>query len=363
MKPVDRSGFEIAIICALSREATAIDALLDQIWEGYRKQPGDMNIYTTGKIGEHNIVVTHMSGEGKARGASVATSLRMSFTGIKIALVVGICGAVPFTSGKEIVLGDVVISNGAIQYDHGAKYPDRFERKHKINDNLPRLGPELMGLLNKLQIPRNLRNLAQRTSELLVRVQQENGYDYPGRQYDTLFEGSYRHKHYCSVRKECGVCAACESEDQLVCEKALCNVCAQCKSKDQPVCKEAEASSCEDIGCHTCNPKDKVSRERLETDDPKPAVHIGTIASGDTVMKSGHDRDEKARTLGVIAFEMEGAGVWENLPCLVIKSACDYADSHKNDKFQCYAAATAAACAKAFLEVWSQETAQSDGGR
>lgn len=69
-------------------------------------------------------------------------------------------------------------------------------------------------------------------------------------------------------------------------------------------------------------------------------------------MKSGQDRDEIAAREGVIAFEMEGAGVWDNFPCVVIKGVCDYADSHKNKDWQKYAAATAAACMKAFLEQW-----------
>jgi hypothetical protein len=50
---------------------------------------------------------------------------------------------------------------------------------------------------------------------------------------------------------------------------------------------------------------------------------------------------------------MEGAGVWENFPgSLVIKGVCDYADSHKNKRWQGYAAATAAAVTKGFLENW-----------
>ena len=39
----------------------------------------------------------------------------------------------------------------------------------------------------------------------------------------------------------------------------------------------------------------------------------------------------------------------DNFPCLVIKGVCDYADSHKNKKWQPYAAATAAAFARALL--------------
>jgi nucleoside phosphorylase len=67
-------------------------------------------------------------------------------------------------------------------------------------------------------------------------------------------------------------------------------------------------------------------------------------------MKSGEHRDALARTEKVIGFEMEGAVISDNLPCVVIKRVCDYADSHKNKVWQDYAAATAASCAKAFLD-------------
>lgn len=83
-----------------------------------------------------------------------------------------------------------------------------------------------------------------------------------------------------------------------------------------------------------------------------PMIHFGLLASGDVVMKSGTHRDHIASDDKVLGFEMEGAGVWDNLPTIVIKSVCDYADSHKNKKWQGYAAATAASCAKAVLQQW-----------
>jgi nucleoside phosphorylase len=58
---------------------------------------------------------------------------------------------------------------------------------------------------------------------------------------------------------------------------------------------------------------------------PKPAIHYGTVASGDTVMRSGKDRDEIAGKWNVIAFETEGAGVWDSFPCVIIKGVCNYA--------------------------------------
>ncbi|KAK5952861.1 hypothetical protein OHC33_005982 [Knufia fluminis] len=81
-----------------------------------------------------------------------------------------------------------------------------------------------------------------------------------------------------------------------------------------------------------------------------PRIYLGAVASGNKVMKNGTMRDDVAKDNEVIALEMEGAGVWSTFPTVVIKAACDYADSHKNKRFQNYASMVAAACAKAFLE-------------
>jgi nucleoside phosphorylase len=110
----------------------------------------------------------------------------------------------------------------------------------------------------------------------------------------------------------------------------------------------ATETSCEQLGC---DEQQLVPRARV-SQPSRPIVHFGLIASGDTVMKSGEDRDEITTRDNVIAFEMEGAGVWEHFPSLVIKGVCDYSDSHKCRRWQGYAAATAAAVMKAFLESW-----------
>ncbi|KAL2138102.1 hypothetical protein VTI28DRAFT_7469 [Corynascus sepedonium] len=82
----------------------------------------------------------------------------------------------------------------------------------------------------------------------------------------------------------------------------------------------------------------------------EPAVHIGPVGSGDTVIKSGEHRDHIARAKGIIAFEMEGADVAVEIPYVVIKGVYDYADCHKNKKWQNFTAATAASVLKAVLE-------------
>lgn len=70
-------------------------------------------------------------------------------------------------------------------------------------------------------------------------------------------------------------------------------------------------------------------------------------------MKSGAHRDSVANEHGVIGFEMEGAGVWDQIPTIIIKSVCDYADSHESKMWQGYAATVSASCMKALLKHWS----------
>ncbi|KAE8395978.1 hypothetical protein BDV23DRAFT_178045 [Aspergillus alliaceus] len=53
---------------------------------------------------------------------------------------------------------------------------------------------------------------------------------------------------------------------------------------------------------------------------------------------------------------MEAAGIMDEIPCLVVRGICDYADTHKQDSWHYYAAAVAAAYCRALLcKVDSQE--------
>ncbi|KAF5587312.1 kinesin light chain [Fusarium subglutinans] len=312
-RPSDRRGFEIAIICALTLEADAIEALFDHHWEDdglpFDKDPGDPNAYSTGVIGRFNVVLAYMPGMGKVNAATVAANCGKSFPNIKLALVVGICGVVPFSPTKdEIILGDVIISNGVIQYDFGRQFPERLVRKDTLLDVPGRPNLEIRGALAKLKGIRHRRQLSAKIESFLdvLRQDPELHAEYPGSTEDKLFKATYRH-----------------ADDQRSCEQAGCK-------------------------------GNLVKRNRLSTTDVplRPVVHFGLMASGDAVMKSGEDRDRIALKEEVIAFEIEGAGVWDSFPCIIIKSGCDYADSHKSKVWQRYAAATAAACAKAFLGFW-----------
>jgi nucleoside phosphorylase len=108
------------------------------------------------------------------------------------------------------------------------------------------------------------------------------------------------------------------------------------------------------VGVQTC---DRCSVDRQKARQPRESeeevvVHYGTIASGNQVMRHAVERDRVSAELGgVLCFEMEAAGLMNSFPCLVIRGICDYADSHKDKKWQPYAAGTAAAYAKEVLSV------------
>ena len=333
-KPRDQTDFEIAIICALPLEASTVSALFDKQWDNqsYDKVSTDSNAYSTGVIGHHNVVLVHMPNMGKVAAATAAACLHASFPGIQLALVVGIYGGSPFGNqpSEDVLLGDVIISEGLVQYDLGRQFPNKiFMRKDTPRDNLPRPGPKIRAALAKLQTEQGRRWLENKTSEYLAVLRQglNDMVFYPGVTEDRLFKSTYQHKHHTPL--ECVICANDDGGDS--------------------VCNTVIGLSCEQI---KCDEQELVPRVRL-SQPYNPVIHFGLVASGDTVMKSGEDRDDIASRDGGIAFEMEGAGVWESFPAsLIIKGVCDYADSHKSKKWQNYAAATAAAVTKGFLENW-----------
>lgn len=59
-----------------------------------------------------------------------------------------------------------------------------------------------------------------------------------------------------------------------------------------------------------------------------PAIFIGYVRSGNTVMKSGEDRDHTSAKHGFVAVEMEGIVSWDEVPCILIEGICDYSDRY-----------------------------------
>ncbi|KAH1890714.1 hypothetical protein KXW12_005816 [Aspergillus fumigatus] len=333
MRPRRRTDFAIAIICALPLEAEAVEALFDEGYdqrgEFYGKQRGDANTYVNGRIGQHDVVLCYMPGMGKGRAASVASSLLVSYPEIELALVVGICGgAPPPPKYQEIFLGDVIISDSVIEYDFGRQYPGGFQRKTGLKDTLGRLSREIRTLLNSLRVENARRHLQNQTQQHLHVLQQRGPKWSHPRASDVLFESRYRHKHYRHASPAGCSCFGSDSFDQF--------------------CEEALGTDCDDLGC---DQGQQVQCQEI-SEAAGTSIYIGPVTSANTVMKSGQHRDEIVRNEKVIGFKMEGAGVWDNIPCIIIKGVCDYADSHKSKVWQAYAAATGASAAKALLESW-----------
>jgi hypothetical protein len=198
-----------------------------------------------------------------------------------------------------------------------------------VESVLGRAKPEIAQFLRKMSGLTRKRKLTDRTNEYL-----DAGVIAPD--HDHLFASEYRHKHHDPQR---------------------CITCSKCVAPDDPVCSVAEHSNCQELGCDTGrlmrNDTDGSARTRhTRSGELRVNVHFGPVASANTVLKCGLHRDRLIGNEGVIGFEMEGAGTWDQYSTVVIKGVCDYADSHKHKDWQIFAAATAASCAKAFLEQW-----------
>lgn len=309
--------YTIGWVCALPLELGAARGMLDEEHEILPSRPGDSNTYTLGRICRHNIVLACLPNYGTARAATVASNMLRSFPNIQIGLMVGIGGGVPGgggDGGADIRLGDVVVGDLVVQYDLGKTVCDgRFERTGGSGrpppDNLATAVKNLRGY-HKLK-PSRIPNIL---DEMLERHPFMAGcYARPVAAPDRLFEAAYDHPE---------------------------------------VSGGGSAATCVD-----CNSSRLLARPARS--DEHLIIHYGKIASGNQVIKHGVTRDRVAGDLGAVCFEMEAAGLLDaSFPCLVVRGISDYADSHKNKRWQEYAAATAAAYAKELLSVIPADTTQ-----
>jgi len=308
--------YRIGIICALPHEMTAAKAMLDEQHKPTGQANGDENVYQLGKVYEHNVVIAGLPAGryGTVAAASVAKDMLRTFTGLRFGLMVGIGGGIPnIKKGRDIRLGDVVISEprgtlgGVLQYDLVKNLgEDEFERKGMLNPPPNLLLAALTSLqaehdMNNSKVPEILNSVFERYKKL-----EKSGYAFPGRDKDTLR-------------------------------------CLGCIGNGLPE------------PCRLCT-NGAINRGTREDDDPH--FWYGTIASGNELVKNAVRRDKLGEKYDAICVEMEAAGLMNDFPCLIIRGICDYADSHKNDEWQKYAALTSAAYAKELLGFISAERTQ-----
>ncbi|THZ70582.1 TPR-like protein [Aureobasidium pullulans] len=306
---LSRERYTIGVICALFEEKAAMVMMLDEKHESLEQKSGDNNSYTLGKIGQHNVVIACLPGghQGKAAAATVAVHMMHSFD-IKLGLMVGIGGGVPSRT-LDIRLGDVVVSipegthRGVVQYDLGKLELDGLHRKGHLDKPPKALLSAITSLREKHvwmepEFPQHL-------TAILSNHRMAKRFGFQGAQHDILFESNSFHP------RNLNDCDHCVSTNPVV--------------------------------------------QRADREDDTPRVFYGTILSGDMVMKNGQERDRIAAAENAICFEMEAAGLMNDFPWLVIRGISDYSDSHKNDRWQPYAAATAAAYAKELLIALSKQ--------
>ncbi|KAL9480807.1 hypothetical protein ACSS6W_005593 [Trichoderma asperelloides] len=312
-----RDDYTVGWVCALSTELTASTAMLDLKHEPLSIPSGDENSYTLGSIGKHNIVIACLpkGKQGTTSAAVVAAQMLDSFPSVKFGLMIGIGGGVP-TDDHDIRLGDVVVSTptssfpGVVQWDMGkAKEGGSFERTGWLN-NPPRT---LLTALHRLETQHEMEGSSIETyvDEMITR-------------WPRLKQKYAR----CESLKD--ILFASDNHHQV-----------------NPI--EDGRPRLDKENCVSCDVAKSRKRKRRNSVE----VHYGLIASGNKVVKDAILRDKLNRDLGgnVLCIEMEAAGLMDSFPCLIIRGISDYADSHKNDAWQGYAAATAAAFAKELLSV------------
>ncbi|KAL3429649.1 purine and uridine phosphorylase [Aspergillus tetrazonus] len=241
---------------------------------------------------DHNVYTL-----GSIGGHNIVVS---TYPNIQFALMVGIGGGVPL-GNPDIRLGDIVVSKpsdtfgGVIQYDYG-KTVGNGHFHHTGSLNKP--PPILLKTVAQMESDYMLGKISLCNIMASSLHKEEVQTQFPRPSKDQLFQLAYDHVG------------------------------------NKP-------------DCSACDTSELVDRPERTTEEPQ--VHYGLIASGNQVMKDARTRDSIAQGRNILCFEMEAAGLMDEIPSLVIRGICDYCDSHKHKEWQGYAAFAAAAYAKALL--------------
>lgn len=307
--------YTVGWICPLPLELAAAVRMLEDRDEVRVK--GDDATYHVGRIRDHWVVMVVCPVMGTGSAATALANMRRSFPNIKHILVVGIAGGVPYYGSdleEQICLGDVVVgvpqkgSGGVTHYEFGS-YEGQGELKVKQHTLHPstalltavnNLRSEHMGVSPK-KIPHFLQQM-----RMSLNMAARRQFEDPGEENDLLYDDKYNHR---DPNRSC---------------TEVCDTWNRAKSR-----------WARGPGAHR------------ESDHPR--IHYGTIGSANAVVKSSTKRNELRDKHGIICLEMEAAGIISSYQGLVIRGISDYADSHKNKKWQGYAAATAAAYARELL--------------
>ncbi|OGM50007.1 hypothetical protein ABOM_001263 [Aspergillus bombycis] len=364
--------------------------MLDEVYPDLDQAEGDENIYTLGRIKEHNIVIACLPAgtTGIIPASKQAADMLRTFPRIRFGLMVGIGGGAPCANkppSEDIRLGDVVVSTpdktlgGVVKYNHGKVVAGgKFERTGMLNMPPTQLRNGVSKLRSKHEQYRNA--ISRYVSQMIEMASESDDanpqfrymFCHQGLENDQLFEASYEHVEFAQQTNAIKhtlfpamgllgcviiIIASTTIVQQLPWTSTLatcsvvCGIAAIALIMDFRTGWQSALSTINDPKrpCPCCNKSRIVHRQPRETNDP--IIHYGTIASDDVVMRHATTRDKLQQQYNILCFETEAAGLMNDFPCLVIRGISDYSDTHKHKLWQRYAAATAAAYTKELLEV------------
>ena len=305
--------YTVGWICAITTEYVIAIELLDGEYPKHQTPHIDPyqnhNSYTFGRIHDHYVVVACLpkGRYGIASAARVARDMLRTFPAIRFGLMIGIGGGAP-SPHHDIRLGDVVVSipgsgqGGVINYDFEKAVQDRIFEATGCLSPPPSV---LLTAISQLEsLHKRKGHQIEQTINRILTSNKRLRKIYSRPTLDKLYHSSYVHK-----------------------ADSICD------------CQKDELT----------NSSFLVPREERDPDEDNPVIWYGLIASADKLMKNALLRDEITANHNVLCFEMEAAGLMDDFPCIVIRGVCDYSDSHKNDDWQGWAAATAASYTKELL--------------
>ncbi|KAK6532777.1 hypothetical protein TWF281_006953 [Arthrobotrys megalospora] len=296
--------YTIGWLCVSQHSAAAARAMLDVRHEPCELPFDDDSAYTYGSISGHNVVIA-CAPYGTLRTNSTSAliqTLSRSFPNMEIYLLVGTGSGVPRNPAPRNAEDDIHLGDVVVGWNKRAGVPSIVQcdvrgediRQNELGINiLDKPDPRILNALTTLVI--NHHDGETKFAEHLKRSK----VFHPGLESDTLYEPTYTHTGTGNT-------------------------------------------------CSACDPGQLVARPKRNVADL--VFHQGTMLSGNSLIKSADARDRLAKRFhNAMCIETEAAGVIDNERCLVIRGISDYADSHKNESWQSYAAAAAAAFAREYL--------------
>ncbi len=286
--------------------------MLDQTYgrNPITQRPADKNAYNLGRIGRNNIVMAMLPADkpgckpSMAMASQIAADMKATFPNLKHGVLVSTGSGIP-SEHQDIRLGDVVVGTPDRAFKGVVRFEDvGVEGVNRVTTGISTYSGLLVNISNLLAADRKL-GKASKFHEFLVTLfwhwypERKEEHSYQGTSYDKLFDAGYRHA--------------------------------------DPI----------DQHCMSCDPKKIVSREKRK--DTHPVVHLGTIASSDDPVTDPAVRQLLEMKFGAKAIQVGAAGLGDEFPTLIICGIKDYADSHRNEHWDRYASAAAAAYARELL--------------